>query len=166
MTYSGEKALPREWYWERLVYMHSVFALACWWWWCQLHWWWVGSSSTHGHWQCLGLKPRDISVVDGGFEGLMFFMALDNPKKTCGETETLFSNKNVLTLESVKSITGIGIWGTSSIFIIFPSHSTAQRTRSSPHCQAAPVVSSCASELCWFWIRSAGSLQKDRPLKL
>lgn len=66
--------------------------------------------STHGQLQHLGLKPRDISVVDGGFEGLIFFMALDNPKKICGETAiTLFSNENVLTLASVKSITGIGV---------------------------------------------------------
>lgn len=49
-------------------------------------------------------------MVDSGFEGLIFFMVLDNSKIICGETAiTLFSNKNVLTLASVKCITGIGV---------------------------------------------------------
>lgn len=51
-----------------------------------------------------------MSVVEGGFEGLIFFIALDNPQKINGETAiTLFSNKNVLTLASVRCITGIGV---------------------------------------------------------
>lgn len=60
--------------------------------------------------QCLGIKLRDTSVMNGDFEGLIFFMALDNSKIICGETAiTLLSNKNVLALATVKCITGIGI---------------------------------------------------------